>query len=271
MIDDGLKILQGKEWTCWLIVKCSHSLVKAIAAQRWSRSLSMFNAMVTKREITEWGCHVASTWANLCLNHSGTDSVSVKYNQVHPASNTLLGCWFMCSSLTQIIHGWKHCLLAVKAKCFIFLFFFATWGEFSLSKSEFSLVHWIQKRLTKKREKRREKYQFPPLLRTTKTVQPHSQPALLLLPQSCSLAARMELKRAGPKRLEQNSQHILDGLPLRDISAGSGLCAGDIYNAHVHVRVPSMSVHVNCYGTPRICSLRTVWSKLYTLLSGQSL
>lgn len=122
MIDDGLKILQGKEWTCWLIVKCSHSLVKALAAQRWSRSLSMFNAMVTKREITEWGCHVASTWANLCLNHSGTDSVSVKYNQVHPASNTLLGCWFMCSSLTQIIHGWKHCLLAVKAKCFFFFF-----------------------------------------------------------------------------------------------------------------------------------------------------
>lgn len=123
MIDDGLKILQGKEWTCWLIVKCSHSLVKALTAQRWSRSLSMFNAMVTKREITEWGCHVASTWANLCLNHSGTDSVSVKYNQVHPASNTLLGCWFMCSSLTQIIHGWKHCLLAVKAKCFFFFFF----------------------------------------------------------------------------------------------------------------------------------------------------
>lgn len=123
MIDDGLKILQGKEWTCWLIVKCSHSLVKALAAQRWSRSLSMFNAMVTKREITEWGCHVESTWANLCLNHSGTDSVSVKYNQVHPASNTLLGCWFMCSSLTQIIHGWKHCLLAVKAKCFFFCFF----------------------------------------------------------------------------------------------------------------------------------------------------
>ena len=251
MIDDGLKILQGREWTCWLIVKCSHSLVKALAAWRCSRSLSMFNAMVTKREITEWGCHVASTWANLCRNHSGTNSVSVKYNQVDPASNTLLGCWFMCSSLTQIIHGWKHCLLAVKAKCF-----------FNMRRILVEQIRIqpgsLNPRATDK--KQGEKYQFPPLLRTTKTAWPRSQPALLLLPQSCSLAARMELKRAGPKRLEQNSQHILNGLPLCDISAGSGLSAGDIYNVHVHVNVPSMSVHVNCSGTPRICSLMTVWT-----------
>lgn len=138
-----------------------------------------------------------------------------------------------------------------------------TWGEFQLNKSEFSLVHRIQKELTK-RERQKN---FLPFLKGWQRQCSNTDNKLYCsFPRAAAWLFGWSWNGQDQRDWKSTANNILNRLPPCDISAVAWGCVLQTFNVCACMRVDTnASVYVHRSGTSRILSLAV---KIFTFAVG---
>lgn len=144
-----------------------------------------------------------------------------------------------------------------------------TWGEFQMNKSEFSLVQRIQKELTKRKDKKGEKYNFFffLLLKGWQRQCSNTDNKLCCsFPRAVVWLFGWSWNGQDQRDWKSTANNILNRLPLCDISAVAWGCVLQTFNVCVCTCVyTNRFVYVHYSGTSRILSMAL---KIFTFAVG---